>query len=309
MQPKQAKKQPTRSAKDLGPRNALGRGLASLMAGPSAPAASSSGVGFRMLPLERITANKDQPRKTFEPEAIAELAESIRTQGILQPIIVRRVGDDYQIVAGERRWRASQQAGLREIPAMVKELTDISTLQIALIENIQRRDLDPLEEADAFRRLIDEHSLTHDELAEAVGKNRVTITNSLRLLKLPEGVLKILSKGDITAGHARALIGVTSPVQAQRLAEDIVGRKMSVRDTEARAKALQRKGKGKDVDQSGAPGKSGTRAPGILDIEQRLQQHLGTKVRVVAEKGVGHIEVHFHNLDALEDLLDKIAGH
>jgi ParB family chromosome partitioning protein len=279
------------------------------MAGPSAPAASSSGVGFRMLPIERITANKDQPRKTFDPAAIAELAESIKTQGVLQPIIVRRIGDDYQIVAGERRWRAAQQAGLREIPAMVKELTDISTLQIALIENIQRRDLDPIEEADAFRRLLDEHSLTHDELAEAVGKNRVTITNSLRLLKLPDGVLSLLTSGDITAGHARALINVPSASQAVRLAEDIVGRKMSVRDTEARAKQLQRKPKNKNTD-SQSPGQaSAARPPGILDIEQRLQRHLGTKVRVVCKGGQGHIELSFHTLDALEDLLDKIAGH
>jgi ParB family chromosome partitioning protein len=265
-----------------------------------------------MLPVERIAPNKAQPRKAFEPQALQELADSIRVQGVLQPIIVRRHGDDYQIVAGERRWRAATQAGLREVPAIVKELTDIATLQVALIENIQRRDLDPLEEADAYQRLIQEHNLTHDELAEAVGKNRVTITNSLRLLKLPEGVLKFLSAGEITAGHARALLGVPNPTQAVRLAEDIVGRKMSVRDAEARAKQLQRSGRSKDV--AAAPGDAagpvGTRSAAVVDIEERLQRHLGTRVRVVqGGRGEGHLEVHFHGLDALEDLLDRILGH
>lgn len=278
------------------------------MSGPSisAPAAAHSSVGFRTLPIERVTPNKDQPRKTFDAKALGDLSESVKLQGILQPIIVRRVGDDYQIVAGERRWRAAQQAGLREIPAIIKELTDISTLQIALIENIQRRDLDPIEEADAYRRLIDEHKLTHDELAEAVGKNRVTITNSLRLLKLPEAVLRLLTSGELTAGHARALIGVPSAAQAVRLAEEIVGRKMSVRDAEIRAKQLQGTPKS---GQSGARPKAAARPPGILDIEERLQRHLGTKVRIQCEKNQGRIEVYYHGLDALEDLLDKIAGH
>jgi ParB family chromosome partitioning protein len=309
---KVGKEQPApRGAKDAGPRKALGRGLASLMSGPSASATTGGGVGFRMLPMERVTPNKSQPRKMFDPEAIRELADSIRVQGVLQPIIVRRSGEDYEIVAGERRWRAATQAGLREIPAMIKELTDTATLQIALIENIQRRDLDPLEESEAYYRLIQEHRLTHDELAEAVGKNRVTITNSLRLLKLPDGVLKILSAGDITAGHARALLAAPTPSQALRLAEDVVGRKLSVRDTEARAKQLQRAAQEKRVGgRSGTAKAESSRSPGVTDIEERLQRHLGTKVRLITTRtGAGHIEVNFHSSEALDDLLDRMMGH
>lgn len=295
-----------------GPRKALGRGLAALMPGASSvPQSQLPGVqtaGLRMLPIERLKPHPKQPRKHFAAEGIAELADSIKLQGVLQPIIVRREGDDYQIVAGERRWRAATAAGLQEVPTIVKELSDTQTLQIALIENIQRRDLDPIEEADAYRRLITEHALTHDELAEAVGKNRVTITNSLRLLKLPEEVLDMLSAGKLTAGHARALLALSNPKQVLRVAEDLVGRRASVRDAEIKVKQILQASKNlKPV--AANDEKTVKRSAGVVDIEERLQRALGSKVRVVHNKGRGHIEIDFHSLDALEDLLDKLMGH
>ena len=287
------------------PRRALGRGLSSLIPPPAA--VTTTGSGYRTLPIERLKPNKKQPRKMFDETALAELTHSIRTQGVLQPILVRKLGDDYEIVAGERRWRAATRAGLREVPTVVKDLSDSHALQVALIENIQRSDLDPIEEAEAYHRLVDEHSLTHEELAEAVGKNRVTITNSLRLLKMPKAVLQLLIEGKLTASHVRPLIPLEDEKLMVRLAEDFAGRKMSVQQVKDKVAQVMAQGK------RGGKGKGAAKSAkrpgdGAAHVEEQLQRYLNTKVRVQASGQKGTIEIHFHSLDSLDDILDKIVS-
>jgi ParB family chromosome partitioning protein len=282
--------------KDSGPRKALGRGLAGLI--PRAPSSHvTPAMGLRSLPIERVRPSKTQPRKHFDPTALAELSASIVEHGVLQPLVVRRVGDDYEIVAGERRWRAATQAGLHEVPALVKELTDNTALQIALIENVQRQDLDALEEAEAYHRLVKDHGLTQDQVAQAVGKSRVAITNSLRLLKLPDTVLAMLADGRLTAGHARALMTLDSDAAMQKLARDIAERSLSVRDAERLAR----------LSKAAKPARVATKTPAEANVEERLQRSLGTKVRLKHRKGKGRLEVYFHSLDELDRLLEKLS--
>lgn len=302
---KTARPKPTASPSPM-PRRALGRGLSSLIPPPAA--ATTTGSGYRTLPIERIKPNKKQPRKMFDEAALAELTHSIRTQGVLQPILVRKLGDDYEIVAGERRWRAATRAGLREVPTVVKELSDSHALQVALIENIQRSDLDPLEEAEAYHRLVQEHKLTHEELAEAVGKNRVTITNSLRLLKMPKAVLQLLVEGKLTASHVRPLIPLDDDKLIIRLAEDFAGRKVSVQQAKDKVAQVLAQQKKSARAKGSAKSAKGGRTEGVVHIEQQLQSHLNTKVRVLASGNKGTIEIHFHALDALDDILDKIMA-
>lgn len=277
-------------------RPALGRGLAALIPG-AAPVAAAP-AGLRSLPIERVHANRTQPRKHFEPEALADLVESVKTRGVLQPIIVRRLGDGYEIVAGERRWRAAQQAGLHEIPAVIKDLADTDVLQVAIIENVQREDLDPLEEAEAYQRLIREHQLTQEAVAKAVGKNRATIANALRLLNLPDPVLAMLGDGRLTAGHARALMQMPDAKSMQKLADEIVARKLSVRDAEQRARLAKKPAAGKN---------DGKQSPAEVAVQERLQRKLATKVRLHHRQGKGRIEIFFHSLDELDRLLDVMA--
>ena len=286
-------------------RKALGRGLAALL--PSTPTSSvaTASAGFRMLPIERIAPNKSQPRKHFAEEALADLAKSIQEQGVLQPLVVRRLEDGYEIVAGERRWRAASRAGLHEVPALVKDYSDSAALQVALVENIQRQDLDPLEEAESFHRLVKDHHLTHDAVAQAVGKSRVAITNSLRLLNLPPEVLAMLADGRLTAGHARALMMLGDKKAMARLAEDLVGRRASVRDAEGRVRQLLQSKR------RVAQKQASTAAPSVgaahSSVEEALQRQLGTRVKLVHQNGQGHIEIHFHSHDALEGLLDRLT--
>lgn len=295
------------SVKDNQPRKALGRGLAALIpsagvgnpVGPAAQPLSASANGLRVLPIERVIPNKTQPRKVFAEEALSELASSIAEKGVLQPIVVRRKGENYEIVAGERRWRASSRAGLHEIPAIVKEFSDSEALQVALIENIQRQDLDPIEEAEAYGRLITDYDLTQDDVALAVGKSRVTVTNALRLLKLPANVLAMLADGRLTAGHARALLSVTSNSHQEKLAHDVATRKLSVRDTERLARQLAKDTK--------PAAKSDDKKPSETSVEERLMRALGTKVRLKHRNGKGRVEISFHSLDQLDALLEKLT--
>ncbi|MEZ4270647.1 MAG: ParB/RepB/Spo0J family partition protein [Myxococcota bacterium] len=278
---------------ETNPRKALGRGLAALI--PSSTNKTES-AGLRLIPVEKIAPNQHQPRMTFEPEALDELAQSIKANGVLQPIIVRRFNEGYEIVAGERRWRAATKAGIQEVPCLVKELSDHQALEIALIENIQRQDLDPLEEASAYQRLIREHSLTQDDVAKAVSKSRTAITNALRLLKLPEPILAMLADHRLSPGHARALMSLDNPEDMLRLANDVVGRKSSVRETEARVKMLKR---------SDAKSAKRHKNPAELQVEERLMRRLGTKVLINQSKGKGHLQIFFHSLDQLDELLLK----
>jgi len=276
-------------------RKALGRGLAALIPQPTG-APRDVTAGLREVPVERIQPNRKQPRKVFNEDALDELAGSIRERGVLQPIIVRRRGDGYEIVAGERRWRAATRAGLTTIPVVVKELSDSDALQVALIENLQRRDLDPLEEAEAFRRLIKDYDLSQEVLAEAVGKSRSAIANSLRLLKLPSAVLAMLGDGRLTAGHARALMTLNSEPAIIKLADDIIERGMSVRDAERLARQLITKPKPKEK-----------KSLAEASVEEKLQSSLGTKVHLRNRRGKGKIEIHFHSLEHLNGLIEKLC--
>lgn len=287
-------------------RRALGRGLAALI--PPGGAEDNQGqtgdnVGPRLIPVEKIAPNAKQPRKHFDPEALDELAASMEAQGVLQPILVRRQSEGYELIAGERRWRAAARAGLQQIPAIVKDTSDADTLQLALIENLQRRDLDPLEEAQAYHRLLRDHGLTHDDLARSVGKSRAAITNSLRLLKLPNDMVELLGEGRLTAGHARALMTLEDPSAMQQLGTQIAERGLSVRDAERQARELRKEKTKRKQKKS-----EGSASAAERNVEERLQKALGTKVRLRHRQGKGRIEIAFHSLDELDRLLDKLLA-
>ncbi len=258
---------------------------------------------FQLLAIEKIIPNKDQPRKEFNPEAIEELAASIREKGILQPIVVTKQGEGYTLICGERRFRAAQLCGLTQVPAVIKEIAPAEFLEWALIENIQREDLSPLEEAQAYERLIEEQMLSQDDLAKKLGKNRTTITNTIRLLRLPHEVQRYLSAGQLTAGHARALLGLLTPEHQRQIARRVVEENMSVRQVEAlvtRSVAHKRK-----------PKSARSLTPEIVDLEGRLSKHLGTQVKIYPrkKKDQGRIEVHYYSLDELDRILDSIQLH
>jgi ParB family chromosome partitioning protein len=291
-------------------RKALGRGLDALIPGagvtaprpaPSAPL-DAPGAGDREVSIDRVHANSRQPRREFDEHSLAELADSIRTQGILQPLLVRPIGDDqYEIVAGERRFRAAQRAGLREVPVVVRELTDTESLEIALVENIQRDDLSPLDEATAYQRLIDEFGHTQDAVAERVGKSRPAVANALRLLRLPDAVKQELSRGRLTAGHARVLVSIEGADAQLRAMRQILARELSVREAE-QIGAAKRKAAGR------TKGKTGTVDPHRQSLERTLTTSLGTRVRIHprGKKG-GVIEIEYYTDDQLDGLIDRLG--
>jgi ParB family chromosome partitioning protein len=274
-------------------KRALGRGLGALL--PSAPEGSAGpgeGPGrLRDLPIESLAPNPFQPRRTFSSEALAELAASIRASGVLQPLVVRQRGDRHEILVGERRWRAAQQAGLSHVPAMVREATDAEALELALVENLLREDLNPLEEAEAYQRLLAEFGLTQDELAGRIGKDRSSIANALRLRRLPEAIQDDLRAGRLTMGHARALLGLASPAAQLRLRERILALEWSVRATEA------------DVRRSRRSRPAGRRRlPEIDALEEELRLTLGMRVRFVGGLTRGRIELPFSTAAELEQI-------
>jgi len=275
-------------------RPALGRGLAALI--PSAQPPSAKDVLH--IDIARIARDPKQPRQHFDPQGLEELAQSIREQGILQPVLLRRSTDGYILIAGERRWRAAQRAGLHEIPALVKDLGEAAAFAVALVENLQREDLTPLEEAEGYRRLIDEYGLTQEELASRLGRERSTITNILRLLKLPEEVRAELAMGSLTMGHARALLGLEDGPAMLELAREVVAKKLSVRQTEARVRA------------SGAGSAKTKRSenPNVRHLREALQRALGTRV-VLHERGAGgSVEIHYANLEELDRIVARLMG-
>ncbi len=281
----------------------LGRGLDVLLPtsksspSPASGSTESSRTTF-VCALERIVPNRRQPRKDFVESALEELAQSIRKHGLIEPIVVRRIkgGDQFEIVAGERRWRASQRAELREVPVVVKELDDKQAFEIALIENVQREDLNPIEFAEALRRLVDEHGHTQESLVEVVGKERTTITNALRLLKLPDRVRQMVIDGALSEGHARALLGAPDEPSLLRLAELTTRKKLSVRQLEAEVRALKQPG-GKTK-----PSKSA----GVKDLERRLARKLSTRCELRDRGGRGEIAIRYANLDELDRLLEQL---
>ncbi len=286
--------------KDPKNKRVLGRGLAALMSDPDSAKAPVSMV--RTLPIEKIIPCATQPRRYFDEAQLEELSQSIAVHGLIQPIVVRKQGTHYEIVAGERRWRAAGRAGLQEVPVVVREFDDSNALQVALIENIQRADLDPLEEAQAFERLIDDFKLTHEQVAHAVGRSRVAITNALRLLAMPPAILAMMRDGKLTAGHARALLMIHDIDVMVRLATQAAERGMSVREVESRARALAKPPVPRNGDATPR------RTPAEREIEENLQQTFGARVKLKQAEGRGHIEIYFDNLDALDSLLDRFAG-
>jgi ParB family chromosome partitioning protein len=282
---------------------ALGRGLSSLIREAVSPSRDEgAGDRLRNLPIEQMRPGKYQPRSHMDQDRLAELAESIKAQGLIQPIIVRPVGpDSYEIIAGERRWRAAQLASLREVPVVVRESDDHAALAMALIENIQREDLNPLEEALALQRLIDEFHLTHQQAAEAVGRSRAAVSNLLRLLELPDAIRAHVERHELEMGHARALL--TLPVaQALALAQQAVTEGWSVREIERRVQALH---KGAPPPPK-APSKKSADAD-IASLERELGEILSAKVAVKAGRGGrGQLVIHYHSLDELEGILERV---
>lgn len=280
-------------------RRTLGKGLSDLMRITRDPAAEAPrpGAGVAKVDIALIKPDDGQPRRKFDDATLDELAKSIKQQGVLQPLLVRRDGKGYRLIAGERRWRASQRAGLGEVPVLVREANDAEAFELALVENLQREDLSPLEEAEGYRRLLEERKWTQEQVADRVGKERSTVANALRLLGLPAEVKQLLEAGELDMGHARALLGLPRQLEMVSLARAVVAEKLSVRETEARVKA----GRAGPAKSKPAPKQS----PEARRLVEDLQRRLGTKVRL-AEKGGGKgtLEVDFFSY---EDL-DRIVG-
>jgi len=296
----------------------LGKGLGALIPEPE-PVPLALGAseeerrdGILRLPLHRLKPNPDQPRKTFSEESLQELADSLKRHGLIQPILAEDSGDgNYLIIAGERRYRAAERAGLREVPVIVRALTPEKRLEIALIENVQREDLNPIEEAEAYRSLMSLGDLTQDEVADAVGKSRSAVANALRLLRLPEPMLAAVRDGTMSAGHARAVLAVPDPSRRELLFARIVAEGISVREAEAAAQVMARTG------EAGAPGAPGAapaahkaekpREPEIREVEERLIEALGTKVSVRGDSRKGTIAIEYYSLEDLERIIGVLA--
>jgi len=291
-------------------RPALGRGMAALLSNappPSSalPIAPQTGPGRPVLalPIEAVERNPDQPRRRFDEEKLSELAASIREHGVIEPILVRREGQSFRILTGERRWRAAQRAGLKEVPAIVREASDREAFELALVENLQREDLNAVEEAEAFQILLTDHSLTQEEIAKRVGKERSTVANALRLLKLPAPVREAVREGQLEMGHARALLGLEGEEAIRKAAERAVREQLSVRATEALVRSLttkapMRRSRGRKEDTAA-----------IRDLAQRLQRRLGAKCRVLPRSSVaGKLEIDYSSLDELDGILAKIGA-
>lgn len=258
-------------------------------------------VATNTLPLSEISPNKDQPRKTFDEGALEELSNSISVHGVLQPLLVRPLATGgYQLVAGERRWRASKMAGLKEVPVVVKELSDTETMEIAIIENLQREDLNPIEEAEGLQALIDKCGLTQDEVATSVGKSRPAIANSLRLLKLPPEVREMTKNGDISAGHARALLAFDNEAIIYEVAQNIVKNKLTVRDVERLSKI-------NDKNSSVSVKRSKRRDSFYDEVELSLSEILGRRVKVFNGKEKGTLEIEFYSIDDLKNIANKLG--
>lgn len=283
----------------------LGRGLDALMgSGPSAllDDAENSG-GVMMLPIAKVEANASQPRKLFDPEALSDLAESIATHGILQPITVRLLQSGYyQIISGERRWRAAREAGLSEVPVLVIEADDKKVMELSLIENLQREDLNPMEEAAGYRKLMDEFGLNQEECSERVGKSRSAVANALRLMNLPEPIQAMVEDGRLTAGHARCLVSVADPALQQSLAEKIANDGLSVRQAEQLVKKLTTPPKEKE-----APAKDPLAVDYAAVAAKELSDKLGRRVKITTGKKRGKLELEYYGVDDLNDLLDALA--
>jgi ParB family chromosome partitioning protein len=279
-------------------KQALGKGLGALIPDLSAlDDKEKKALGINEIELDKIVPNEYQPRKVFNDEKMKELAASIKEQGVIQPVIVHRAGGGYQLIAGERRWRASRLAGLKTIPALVKEATKRELLEMALIENIQREDLNPLEAAEAYKRLQDEFKLTQEDLAKRVGKERSTVTNFLRLLGLPKEIKQELATGALSMGHAKALLSLERVRDQMQVAVMIVKKGLSVREAEALAARLKNPPKEKKARLSHE----------LKSVEEKLKKTLGTKVNIIAKSKGGRIVIEYYSTEELDRIIDKIC--
>jgi len=250
-----------------------------------------------LIDINQIKPNSEQPRKNFDEAKIMELTESIKQHGLIQPLVVKKEDENYIIVAGERRWRACKKAGINEVPAVIMDLTDSQVLEISLIENIQRQDLNPIEEALAFKKLITDFNLTQDELSMRIGRSRTAITNTMRLLNLDDRVKEYVMEGIISEGHGRTLLAVINKDKQYTLAQKVIDEKLSVRQLEALIKSL-----GKEKTKASNPETN----PYYNDIKNRLQNHFGSKVNINAKKNKGKIEIEYYSEDDLQRILDMI---
>jgi ParB family chromosome partitioning protein len=285
-------------------RSRLGRGLAALIGEVAAEAAVERPRGQRRLPLGALRPNARNPRRTFSNTELDELVASLRERGIIQPIVVRQArgpGEAYEIIAGERRWRAAQRAGLHEVPVVIIEASDAEALQIAIIENVQRADLNPLEEADGYRALMDEFGNNHDEIAKIIGKSRSHVANTVRLLKLPETVKNYIHAGKLSAGHARMLIGHAN---AEDLAEEIVARGLNVRQVEAMARESGGKSKGPANGRKASEHKE--KSANLIALEKRISDALGLTVSIEDRERGGVLSIRYRSLDQLDTVLRRL---
>ena len=276
----------------------LGRGLNALLGDPEL---SAGGEGSVSLPISQVEPGLNQPRKRFDPESLSDLADSIRIHGVIQPVTVRRLASGYyQIIAGERRWRAAKQAGLDEIPAVIIEADDRKVMELGLIENLQREDLNPAEEARGYQVLMEEYGLTQEQVAERMGKSRPAVTNTLRLLALPEDLLKLVEEGALSAGHARAILGAPTPKLQREATKQVIQRGLSVRQTEALVKALQRQQEQREKPEQDQL------ALYLGELEKSLSSHMGRKVTISHHGKKGRVQLEYYSSEDLESLLSLL---
>ncbi len=286
-------------------RSALGRGLGSLIGEHGKGTGGQTGRRVLEVPIEQIEPRVEQPRRSFDENGITELAASIRAKGVLSPVLVRRKGKVYGLIAGERRWRAAQRAGLKTLPVMIEDADDDEAFEMALIENIQREDLNPLEEAGAFEHLMERRDWTQEQLGEHIGKNRSTIANALRLLRLPELVREAIGDGRLTMGHARALAALTDEKSMERAAREIITKRLSVRRAERLVRALkgtEKRGKERESSKS-------KDTPEIRDLIARLERSLATRCRLDHKRGQGgKLTIEYESLDDLDRIVGRLLG-
>ncbi|MEZ4393117.1 MAG: ParB/RepB/Spo0J family partition protein [Polyangiales bacterium] len=292
------------------PRRALGRGLDALLPVTQvAQSAASRESPFRVVRVEDVVPRADQPRKHFDELSLQELADSLREQGLIQPLIVRAIPGEpprWELIAGERRWRAAQRAGMRDVPVVVKDVASDEAFEMALVENLQRQDLDPIETALAYRRLLDEHRYTHEQIASRIGKDRSTVSNTLRLLQLPKDVAEYVISRQLSEGHARAVLSAQDPAAVSRLAKLAVDRGWSVRQAELAA----RRGDKPAKPAADGPRKGAAPSANVRDLERQLEAALGMKAVIRTEPGdtSGTVEIAFDDLDQLDRFLARVLG-
>jgi len=275
----------------------LGRGLGALLSSPGPAAPEAAPAAAIDLPIDSIAPNPQQPRKAFDDKALRDLSASMSQSGVLQPVVVRRLGSGYQLIVGERRWRAAKLAGLTRIPAVVREASDAQSLELALVENLLREDLNPIEEAEGYQRLLAEFGWTQEELAQRVARDRSSVTNCLRLLKLPDLIQADLRAGRLTMGHARALLSLVSPAEQLKLREEILAHSWSVRTTEQGVQAKRARPARRQL----------RRSPELAAVEDALRGALATRVRLIGNERAGRIEIVYSSREELDRLAELIT--